>query len=101
MRAVFCFRHIAALKIDSCWPSPRFYVFIFIFFGGGPYTVDLWFLSEMKTPTAKEFDRSNKPKQYVVPVSIPSRSVGSGFDVTIYPPTSRVRNVNLERKKRK
>ena len=37
---------------------------------------DLWFLSEMKTPVAKEFDRSKKPKQYVVPVSIPARKVG-------------------------
>mmetsp|Transcript_31306 Transcript_31306/g.74399 ORF Transcript_31306/g.74399 Transcript_31306/m.74399 type:complete len:247 (-) Transcript_31306:154-894(-) len=31
----------------------------------------LWFLGELKTPKAKEFDRSVSPERYVVPVSWP------------------------------
>ena len=37
---------------------------------------DLWFLSEMKRPSAKEFNKAIRPRQYIVPVSIPARPVG-------------------------
>jgi hypothetical protein len=34
---------------------------------------DLWFLSEMKRPAAREFDKTIHPRQYVIPVAIPAR----------------------------